>query len=497
MKKILLFLTISFIYLLGTSTIANAKSDSFYEAEYINNIYMVRYDKSTKTKYYQKARVYRRTSDGKLAYCLEPFKTFNTSNNTYEVVANLPTIDANTLEKIKDIIGFGYNYGNHSDLKWYAITQLMIWQTVDPNNDFYFTDTLNGNRINIFNNEINEINNLIKQSNILPSFSNQTFYGIVNREILLNDINNVFIDFSVLPTNNINLEKINNNLKITGKKEGCYDINYKKYYTKNDPILFYYNPNSQHLATLGNIDDNESKVSLCFKELKLKIKKIDKDTGSKESRGEASLKETQFTLYNDKMEKITDITLDENIEAFISSNNYDIDYGIYYLKETKQGTGYLPNNKLYKIEFTNNNTNIELTVDNKVIEKEITIKKLYGDGKLMQQEENITFDIYDINNNLIESITTNQNGLAKITLPYGHYKIVQKNTTEGYTKIKPFTIFINDINKDYYYTINDYKIEREEEISIKVPNTGKKESNYPITSILLIPLSIIVKKRFN
>ena len=39
MKKILLFLTISFIYLLGTSTIANAKSDSFYEAEYINNIY--------------------------------------------------------------------------------------------------------------------------------------------------------------------------------------------------------------------------------------------------------------------------------------------------------------------------------------------------------------------------------------------------------------------------------------------------------------------------
>ena len=45
---------------------------------------MVRYDKNTNTKYYQKARTYRRTSDDKLAYCLQPFKSFNPSNNNYE-----------------------------------------------------------------------------------------------------------------------------------------------------------------------------------------------------------------------------------------------------------------------------------------------------------------------------------------------------------------------------------------------------------------------------
>ena len=200
------------------------------------------------------------------------------------------------------------------------------------------------------------------------------------------------------------------------------------------------------------------------------------------------------------MEKITDISLDENMEASLSSNDIDLDYGTYYLKETKTGTGYLPNDKVYEINFTGDNPTIDLTIENKVIEKEVTIKKLYGDGKLMQTEPNITFEIYDKDNNLVKNITTDQNGIAKIILPYGHYKIVQVNTTEGYTKIKPFEIFINDIDKDYYYTINDYKIPKEETpketISIEVPNTSTKDYNYHLLSLIL-PTYLIVKKKFS
>lgn len=498
MKKTLLFLTISFIYLLGTVSV-NASSDSFYEAEYIDNIYMVRYDRTTQTKYYQKARVYKRTSDGKLAYCLQPFTKFNPNDNTYETVGSLPDISSETLKRINDIIGFGYGYKNHTDLKWYAITQLMIWQAVEPNNDFYFTDTLNGNRINPYDAEIAEINNLIKESHILPSFSNQTFYGIVNKPINIVDTNNTFIYYRVIPIDNFEFEKINSSLTVNSPKEGCYELPYIRYFGSGDPVLFYYNPNSQHLATVGKPNNIESKVTFCFKELNLKIKKIDKDTGTIESTGEASLKDTIFTLYNEKMEKITDLTLDENMEAKVSSNEFDLNYGKYYLKETKPGTGYLPNDKVYEINFTTDNTDIELIVENKVIEKEVIIKKLYGDGKLMLAEPGITFDIYDKDGNLVKSITTDQSGLAKITLPYGHYKIVQSNTTEGYTMIKPFTIFINDINKDYYYTINDYKIPEktpEATISIEVPNTSTEENNYHLLSLIL-PTYLIVKKKFS
>ena len=499
MKKILLFLTICFIYLISSTTIVNASTDSFYEAEYIDNIYMVRYDKSTKTKYYQKARTYRRTSDGKLAYCLQPFTKFNPSDNNYETVGSLPNISEETLTRINDIIGFGYGYVGHTnDLKWYAITQLMIWQTVEPDSEFYFTDTLNGNRINIYNSEILTINNLINNSYIMPSFNNKTFYGIVGKPLTITDTNNVFGFYTNGSSDSI---KNNNSLTITKNKQGCYEETfYRTYNANNEPVLFYYNPNSQHLATIGKPNNREAKVRYCFNELNLKIKKVDKDTGTTESIGEASLKDTVFTLYNKNMEKITDLTLDENMEAKINSTDFNLDYGTYYLKETQTGTGYLPNDKVYEINFTENNPTIDLTIENKVIEKEVTIKKLYGDGKLMQTEPNITFEIYDKDNNLVKSITTDQNGIAKITLPYGHYKIVQVNTTEGYTKIKPFETFINDIDKDYYYTINDYKIPKEETpeetISIEVPNTSTKENNYHLLSLIL-PTYLIVKKKFS
>ncbi len=500
MKKILLFLTLSFIYLLGTIPV-NASTDSFYEAEYIDNIYMVRFDKTTNTKYYQKARVYRRASDGRLAYCLQPFAKFNPSNNTYETVSALPDINSETLTRINDLIGFGYGYAGHkNDLKWYAITQLMIWQTVEPNSEFYFTDTLNGNKIDIYNSEIQTINNLINNSYIMPSFNNKTYYGIKGKPLTIIDTNNVFGFYSkdTIPGS----IKNDNTLTITKDEPGCYEETFERMYNPDaDPILFYYNPNSQHLATVGKTNNRVAKVRYCINELKLKIKKIDKDTGTNISSGEAKLEDSVFTLYNDKMEKIKELTLDDNLEINLSSSTDNLDYGTYYLKETTIGVGYLPNNETYKIEFTPNNTKINLVIENEVLKKEVTIKKYFGDGKLMESESNISFEIYDIDNKLVNTITTDQNGTAKITLPYGHYKVVQVNTTEGYTKIEPFEIFINDLDKEYSYTVNDYKEKKEEKpketISIEVPNTSTEKDNYPIISITLLPLYFLAKKKFN
>ena len=70
---------------------------------------------------------------------------------------------------------------------------------------------------------------------------------------------------------------------------------------------------------------------------------------------------------------------------------------------------------------------------------------------------------YDKNNNLVTTITTDENGKATVTLPYGEYKIVQDNTTPGYNKVNDFTITVKDnINESIILT--DYKI--------KVPNTN-------------------------
>lgn len=74
----------------------------------------------------------------------------------------------------------------------------------------------------------------------------------------------------------------------------------------------------------------------------------------------------------------------------------------------------------------------------------------------MKSEANVVFEVYNKDKKLVDTITTDENGLASIELPYGHYTIKQKTTTEGYSKIEPFEIFIDKI-KDYKYKIYDYE----------------------------------------
>ena len=198
MRKILLFLTITSIFFLCNTTKVYAKTNSFYEGEYVRDIYMVRYDRSTSTKYYQKARFYRRVGDSSAAYCLEPFKVFQGSSSTYEGVEEQNIYDKDTWQRIADLAAFGYLYKDHTDAKWYAITQMMIWETVDKNNSFYFTDTLNGNKIDILNNERNEIERLIKDSKRKPSFTNSTYHALVGKQISITDTTGVLPNFTTV-----------------------------------------------------------------------------------------------------------------------------------------------------------------------------------------------------------------------------------------------------------------------------------------------------------
>lgn len=105
----------------------------------------------------------------------------------------------------------------------------------------------------------------------------------------------------------------------------------------------------------------------------------------------------------------------------------------------------------------------------------------------MNNESNILFEIYDINNILINTIKTDINGKAIITLPYGTYTIKQINTTEGYNKSNDITINIKDTEKE---TINIY------DYKIKVPNTKIKDNKNIFIIIITILYIIYVKKEY-
>lgn len=121
------------------------------------------------------------------------------------------------------------------------------------------------------------------------------------------------------------------------------------------------------------------------------------------------------------------------------------------------GKGYNLDEKTYEITISKENPTIELILKNNVIKKKIKIEKLYGDNISFQSEKNIDFEIYDEKNNLIRTISTNDEGICEIELPYGKYTIKQKNTTEGYSKIEPFTIIVDNSVNDVI-TLKDYKI---------------------------------------
>lgn len=429
---------------------------------------MIKYQPSTKTKYYQKARFFRRTGDNQAAYCLEPFTMFQNSNYTSTITPR--NLSNEQMERIKRIVYYGYGYGNHWDGKWYAVTQLMIWQTAEPSGDYYFTDTLNGNRVNYFDQEINEINTLISNSYIKPSIINKDYYLIKSKNEILKDTNNVLNNYT--STNN-NIKISDNSLIIDNIDEGDYNITLIKNNTNhNKPILFYQAENSQNLINVGDIDKEEVQLNIHILKTKISITKIDKDTNSIEVSGNASLDGAKYKLMDSNKNEIQILEIKNNVAEI-----ENLPFGKYYLQEIEPGTGYTLDETIYEITIDKDNTTKDLILKNKVIEKEITIEKQYGEGTIFKGEKNIEFEIYDSNGTLIKTIKTNDEGIAKITLPYGKYKIIQKNTTDGYTKVSPFDITIEN-QENETITLKDYKIQ--------VPNTHTSIFTYLIKFLFQI-----------
>jgi hypothetical protein len=452
----------------------NAESAEFYEAEYIDGIYMNKKSNNSKTIYYQKARFFRQYGTNDFAYCIEPFMFFN-ENYTYESTTTPYNLSEEQIKKISEIAYFGYGYKNHTDEKWYAITQMMIWQEADSNGEYYFTNGLNGPRINPYESEIAEINALVNDYDTLPSFANKEFTSVLNNDVTITDTNNVISKFK---SNFKNYTIDNNNITLSKLKETSYCLTFYKDEEQiyNTPLIFYQADGTQNLLKTGNIGRQEFNIYIDVIKTNLKITKVDYDTELTIAEGDAVLDGAKYELYDSNMNKLKEIEIVNN-----TANIDNLNLGKYYLKEIEAGTGYLLDDNIYEFTIDKTNRNIELTLKNQVIKKKIKLIKKYGNGDDYQPEKNIDFEIYSSKNELIKTISTNDFGEVEVTLPYGEYTIIQKNTTTGYEKINPLTINITD-TEDETIELKDIKI--------SVPNTHTEEKN--LLNLLLIVLLYII-----
>ena len=457
-------MTIMLTFICSTKVEAQTQ---FYEGEYIDGIYMNKQKTEISAIYYQKARFFRQVGTNQFAYCIDPF-IFFTEGSTYEETINPNNLTQQQKERITEIAYFGYGYHNHTDKKWYAITQFMIWQTADPTANFYFTDGLNGPRIEAYTQEMNEINTLITNYHKSTSLLNKTYTIVEGETIFLEDTNNIISTYSI----------DNQNFRIEGNKligdnltKGEYTINLLKQENHyNKPILFYQALDSQALMQTGDIPNKTEQLKINVINTLIEITKIDKDTQSIIASGDGSLIGAIYGLFNQHDEKIAEITINENSKGIIKN----IPFGTYYLQEIVPPKGYQLDTKKYEITISEENPNQQLILENEIIKKKVIIYKTYDETNKIP-EKNINFLIFDKDNNLITTITTDEFGKAEIILPYGEYKIVQENTTEGYQKVEDIELIIDNM-EDEIIKLTDYKI--------KVPNTRTNFITYFITLII-------------
>ena len=263
MKKIwtlvVLLLSLSLIEI----TEVKALTDSFYEAEYVSGAYIKKFKPGASTGRYQQMRVFRRSSDQQVAYCIEIWKELLDGKPVIgyqEDFLNHINLSEELWEKIELLAYYGYGYQDHTSLDWYAVTQYLIWKTLEPDSTIYFTGTLNGNRIDKYQSEIAELERLVDSHNQLPSFVNQKYQLTYNEEYILTDTNQVLENFTIQADENLSVKKEGNELRVKSTQLGTSKIILSK--ESANKTTLYVDLESQSLIVRGGFNKISSEVEV-------------------------------------------------------------------------------------------------------------------------------------------------------------------------------------------------------------------------------------------
>ena len=403
------------------------------------------------------------------AYCIEAFGqltgrgTYYSYNGDYSKV----WLDETRARRVSELVYFGYGYGNHTDRKWVLVTQMLVWRTVDGSGTFEWIDSLtNRNIIHPYDNEINELEELIRQNHIKPSFINNDKL-LVTKNMELDDTNGVLKDYRVKSSTLVNAHIKGNKLVIERNSEvGDGEIVLEKVGNLSKTTDFYWNDTSQNTVVRGNFLPIEVKLNVSIIKGSITVKKIDEDLEVNASSGEGKINDAVFELINSDNDIVTEITLDENGIGKVEN----LDLGEYTIREKSSGKGYIKDDKEYKVEVTENNKDVEITISNKIIESKLIVYKYFGskkdfDNGTMKVENGIVFELYNSKDELIGEFVTGEDGAFEITLPFGTYKLVQKTTSFNYQMVEDQIIEINETTPESItLKLND--------IEIEVPNAG-------------------------
>ena len=448
------------LLLIGISCVPTVNASTYNEtfndkSQWISGDYILKVKGSTRK--YQQMTVITRNSDGSFVYCIEPGTPVSDGAVYPGQDFDQSYVGQMTQEqwrRITLLAYYGYGYGNHTDIHWYTVTQYLIWQTVPHGYDIYFTDSLNGNRITKYTNEINELNRLVEEHNISPNITNDTIDMVIGDTVELTDSNNVLNKFEVVDTDNVSASISGNTLSITANDVGDGSVTISKR-DKNysHPAIIYYHPTSQDLMMRGAYDPIDVNLKIKIVGGKVSVKKVDMDTGLGIAQGDATLDGAVYGIYDLEGNRVGEVISKGG--EYVTSD-YLPSLGTFFLKEEKSSTGYELNETKYFFNITKDDLYPEVDVTEKVIERDLKIFKVYASDEtgFLTGEPNVTFDIYlKSTGEKVTSITTDENGYATATLPYGTYTVMQVSSTEDHEMVEDFEIVVNEYSEDPIYKL--------------------------------------------
>ena len=418
--------------------------------------------------------------DGEFVYCINPFQRINETDyyNEYDYNNEVFNLTHEQLNRMNLIAHFGYGYKNHTDLKWYGVSQYLIWEVLNLD-ELYFMDKKSGNKIIAYKEEINEINSLIDNYYKLPSFSNKTFNFTIDSEYTLLDLNSMLSNYSIKESN-IDSKIIDNYVVINTKDEGNFEIEFERKENIDNDYVLYDLDGSQGLLYPGKVDSVTFKINIIVTTGSITINKKDSEGINRKF---ANLMGAKYGIYKDD-NLIKEIETNEFGTAYIDN----LKLGNYIVKELYPSEGYNIDENIYEVSLTYENKDAHIESLESVIKGNIIFNKYFGIDNDYEFEDKAIFEIYDINDNLIGSYET-MNGVLKETLDYGDYYAIQAGGINGYSYVDKFEISIRE-NREYSYDLYDNLL------VVDVPDTSKNDLNISEMCIMLGILFIFKSIKF-
>ena len=410
---------------------------AIWPSEYISNIY-IKKDRNDGYSKYQQARFIRRSEDNKFVYCLQPYADIDNNLPYYDVIRSdyerVLGFSEEQWERISLLAYYGYQYNDngydHSDHKWYAITQVMIWRTTNPESNIYFTDTLNGSYTSRFDGEMAELDRLVANHYKTPNLENGVVLPIGQTKEL-NDSNGVLSNYTITGTENVTASINGNTLSVTANSIGEGKVTFEKRATKYEiPPIVYFSDHSQNVFRVGNYDPVRTKFTLKVIGGRVTPAKVDVETRTNTPQGEAKLGGAVYGIYKVDGTRVGQVVTNEDGR---NTSDYLPELGRFYLLEEQPSEGYLLDSNKYYFEITENNLNPEVQVFEQVIKLDFEFTKVYASAEtqIMEPEVGIKFGIYNRAGEQVEEVTTDSQGVFRFTLPYGTYTVKQLTTTKG------------------------------------------------------------------